>query len=80
MYPIPPRGPFGESVSLGSRQFPPVTLPCELEWLLPQDAESIYFLVERPEGSGRGIHWRSGSQRLFGPFTSTGFPSELAMD
>ncbi len=40
----------------------------------------IYFLVERPEGSGRGIHWRSGSQRLFGPFTSADFPSKLAMD
>ena len=76
----PPRGPYGESVSLGSRQFPPVTLASELEWLLPHDAESIYFLVERPEGSGRGIHWRSGSQRLFGPFTSADFPSKLAMD
>jgi hypothetical protein len=76
----PPRGPRGETVSLGSRQFPPVTLASELEWLLPHDAESIYFLVERPDGSGRGIHWRSGRQRLFGPFTSADFPSELAMD
>jgi hypothetical protein len=76
----PPRGPGGGTVSLGSRQFPPVALGSEVEWLLPPDAESVYFLVERPADAGRGVKWRSGHQRLFGPFTSTDFPPELVMD
>jgi hypothetical protein len=76
----PYRGPQGEPVSLGSRQFPPVTLGSGVAWLLPPDAESVYFLVERPDGSGRGVHWRSGRQRLFGPFTAEAFPSELVVD
>ena len=76
----PPVGPQGEPVSLGSRQFPPVTLGTELEWLLAHDAHSIHFLVERPADDGRGIEWRSGRQTLFGPFRSTEIPSELVMD
>jgi hypothetical protein len=76
----PPVGPRGEPVSLGSRQFPPVALGSELEWLLPHEAHSIYFLVERPSGSSRGTGWRSGHQRLFGPFTSAEIPAELIMD
>ena len=76
----PPFGPGGQRVALGSRQFPPVALGSEMEWLLPREAKSIYFLVERAVGSGRGSEWRSGHQRLFGPFTSTEFPAELIMD
>lgn len=74
---LPPVGPEGEPVSLGSRQFPPVTLDSDVEWLLPHEARDVYFLVERPAGSGRGIEWGSGQQRLFGPFTSADLPAEL---
>ena len=77
---LPPVGPEGEPVSLGSRQFPPVTLGSESEWLLPNEGQSIYFLVERPVGPGRGRNWRSGNQNLFGPFTSAKVPAELIMD
>jgi len=77
---LPPVGPFGEPVALGSRQFPPVVLGSEVEWLLPLEAESLYFLVERPVGSTLGGNWRSGYQRLFGPFTSDNLPTELTMD
>ncbi|NOX58712.1 MAG: hypothetical protein GXP29_07630 [Planctomycetes bacterium] len=77
---LPPVGPRGEPVSLGSRQFPPVALGSELDWLLPHEAHSIYFLVERPSGTGRGTEWRSGHQRLFGPFISAELPAELIMD
>jgi hypothetical protein len=76
----PPVGPVGEPVSLGSRQFPPVALGSEMEWLLPHEARGVYFLVERPSGSGRGTEWRSGRQRLFGPFTSPELPAELIME
>ena len=77
---IPPVGPSGEPVSLGSRQFPPVTLGHDVDWLVPHESHSIYFLVERPSGPGRGREWRSGRQRLFGPFTSAGIPAELILD
>ena len=76
----PPVGPQGEPVSLGSRQFPPVVLGSELEWLLPHEARDVHFLVERPDGPGRGTDWRSGRQRLFGPFTAAEFPAELVLD
>ena len=76
----PPVGPQGEPVSLGSRQFPPVALGSEVAWLLPHEAHSIYFLVERPLGSGRGTEWRSGPQQLFGPFALAEFPAELVMN
>lgn len=76
----PPVGPEGEPVSLGSRQFPPVDLDSDVEWLLPHEAQGVYFLVERPAGSGRGTEWRSGQQRLFGPFTSAELPTELIME
>lgn len=77
---LPPVGPSGEPVSLGSRQFPAVALGSETEWLLPQEADSIYFLVERPDGPARGVDWRRGHQRLFGPFTAPDIPAELFMD
>jgi len=73
----PPVGPFGEPVSLGSSQFPPVTLGSEMEWLVPRTAQEVYFLAERPAGVGRGREWRSGQQSLFGPFTSAELPTEL---
>lgn len=76
----PPVGPFGEPVSLGSGQFPPVALDSEMEWLVPYTAQGIYFLVERSAGSGRGLEWRSGQQSLFGPFTSTELPTELIVE
>lgn len=76
---LPPTGPYGEPVSLGSRQFPPVELGSEMEWLVPVGADSIYFLVERPDGPGRGKLWRSGQQRLIGPFIPTDLPAELIM-
>jgi hypothetical protein len=51
-----------------------------VEWLLPPEAQSIYFLLERPVGSGPATEWRSGRQRLFGPFVSSELPDELSMD
>ncbi|RLA43450.1 MAG: hypothetical protein DRR42_21740 [Gammaproteobacteria bacterium] len=77
---LPHVGPSGEPVSLGSRQFPPVALGSEMEWLLPLKAQSLYFLVERPVGPALEPEWRGGYQRLFGPFTSSNLPTELTMD
>lgn len=76
----PPVGPRGEPVSLGSGQFPPVALDSDMEWLIPHKAQGIYFLVERPDGPGRGTEWRSGQQKLFGPFTSAALPAELIVE
>lgn len=77
---LPPVGPRGESVSLGSRQFPPIALGSAMEWLLPRDTQDLYFLVERPADAARGKEWRSGRQQLFGPFPSKGVPSEFVVD
>lgn len=77
---LPPVGPYGEPVSLGSRQFPDTALHSDIDWLLPRDAREIYFLVERPEGPGRGLDWRSGPQRRFGPYTVAELPAELRLD
>ena len=77
---LPPVGHNGGRVSLGSKQFPSMVLGNELDWLVPLEIESIYFLVERPSESGQGNGWWSGRQRLFGPFSSTDLPSELLMD
>ena len=76
----PPVGPAGERIALGSRQFPPLPLGSEVEWLLPHDAEAVHFLVERPDGPVVDGVWRSGRQRLFGPFTSKDLPAVLMMD
>jgi hypothetical protein len=76
----PPVGPGGGRVALGSRQFPPVSLGSEVEWLLPHDARAVHFLVERPRDPGGNGPWRTGRQRLFGPFTSATLPAELRMD
>jgi hypothetical protein len=77
---LPPVGPAGGRMELGSRQFPPVPLGAEVEWLLPRAAPSVYFLVERPLDPGREGTWRTGSQQLFGPFTSATLPAELSVD
>lgn len=91
---LPPVGPQGEPISLGSRQFPDIVLGGEVEWLLPLDAVSVYFLVERSLDSdsssdsvetldptnGRKVAWRSGRQQLFGPFTAETLPAELVLD
>ena len=77
---LPPVGPRGEPVSLGSRQFPPVALGSEMEWLLQPEVQSLYFLVERPVGPAHEPQWRGGYQRLFGPFSSPDLPTELIMD
>ena len=76
----PPVGPYGGAVSLGSRQFPTIPLGIEVEWLLPNEGQSIYFLVEQPSGSGGGTKWVSGQQQLFGPFTSAEAPALLTID
>ena len=76
----PPVGPFGEPVSLGSRQFPPVALGSETAWLMPNDSHSVYFVVERPSGFEGGPQWLGGHQRQFGPFTAARLPAELIMD
>lgn len=76
----PPVGPQGEPVSLGSRQFPPVELGSTMEWLVPAEAQSVYFLVERPADEKRGRHWRSGHQQLFGPYRSSQLPTKILMD
>ncbi len=76
----PHRGPQGELPSLGSKQFPAVELGSEVEWLLPPDARAVHFLVERPEGPGRGVDWRSGAQQVFGPYESASFPLDLELD
>ena len=76
----PPVGPFGEPVSLGSRQFPPVALGSETAWLMPNDAHSIYFVVERPSGFDGEPQWLGGHQRQFGPFAAARLPAELVMD
>lgn len=77
----PPVGPQGEPIALGSRQFPPVELGSRVEWLLPRkETEPIYFVVERPADPGEDGVWRSGHQRVFGPFSRQTLPSELRMD
>ena len=74
---LPPVGPHGEPIALGSRQFPPVPLGSEVEWLLPHEAQLIYFLVERPDRDGQ---WRGGRQQLFGPCRLATLPDELAVE
>ena len=77
---LPPVGPQGESVSLGSRQFPNIPLGSEIEWLVPNGAREVYFLVERPHPETLPGEWRSGHQRLFGPYSTKTLPFELVMD
>ncbi len=77
---LPPVGPQGQRVSLGSRQFPAIPLGSEIEWLLPRESEPVYFLIERPADAGRGRDWRTGAQQLFGPFPRSELPVELLMD
>ncbi len=73
-------GPPPTGVALGSRQFPERSLGEELEWLLTPEGEAVYFLVEEPDDSGRGLAWRGGRQHLFGPFSTASLPGELILD
>jgi len=74
-------GPPPDGVALGSRQFPPVPIDSEVEWLVPPNASSIYFLVERPAEStgGAGGVWREGEQYRFGPFEASALPTTLEL-
>lgn len=76
----PHTGPQGEFPSLGSKQFPTYEIDQPIEWVLPPDVRNVYFLVERPDGAGRGTNWQTGAQQLFGPFDSSSFPVELILD
>lgn len=76
----PHRGPLGELPALGSKQFPTLELGREIEWLLPPDASAVHFLVERPDGPGRGRHWRGGPQQVFGPYDASEPPLELVLN
>lgn len=67
----------GNLPSLGSRQFPEVPAGQEMTWLLPSELDTAYFLVEEPVDERRGREWRSGKQKLFGPFRSSELPAEL---
>jgi len=73
-------GPPLPDVALGSRQFPPVPVGSELEWLLPLDEATIYFLVEHASGPNPETDWMGGPQQLFGPFSSRQLPGELVLD
>lgn len=76
---LPPVGPGGESVSLGSKQFPTGAIDQVQEWLVPLEGDSWYFLVERPAKPKQPGYWQSGYQKLFGPFTSSELPTELKL-
>lgn len=81
MWPRPPaKGPYGGNVSLGSKQFPTRAIGEEQEWLVSPKAKAIYFLVERRAEGEQDGGWRSGPQRLFGPFTPADLPTELRID
>lgn len=73
-------GPPPPSVALGSRQFPPVSVGTSQEWLVPSDAEEIYFLVERPRDPDPAAPWWEGAQQRFGPFTAESLPAALTLD
>ena len=69
-----------DGVALGSRQFPPIAVGSEMEWLVPLDAEDVHFLVEQAADAGRGLDWRTGPQQLFGPFDADRLPAELVLE
>ncbi len=73
----PARDFTGSLPSLGSRQFPEIEAGKEMNWLLPSEFDTAYFLVEEPADERRGREWRSGKQKLFGPFRSSDLPTEL---
>ena len=76
----PQTGPLGSLPSLGSKQFPPLELGSEVEWLLPPGISAVYLLVERTDGPGHTTNWRGGKQQLFGPYESSMFPLELVLN
>ena len=75
-----PKTDFAGSLpSLGSRQFPEIETGNEMDLLLPSEFDAAYFLVEAPADKRRGKEWRSGKQKLFGPFRSSELPAELRL-
>jgi len=70
----------GNLPSLGSRQFPEIAAGLETNWLIPSEFDTVYFLVEEPADERRGREWRTGKQKLFGPFRLSEFPNELKME
>ena len=73
----PARDFAGSLPSLGSRQFPEIEAGKEMNWLLPSEFDTAYFLVEEAANERRGREWRGGKQKLFGPFRSSELPTEL---
>lgn len=74
-----PRGPLGSHPSLGSAQFEERELPHNAQWLLPIEAESFSFLVERPLDDARGRNWRSGAQHVYGPYAAEALPNRFTI-
>lgn len=68
---------LGSLPSLGSRQFSEIEAGKEMDWLIPAEFDTAYFLVEEPADKRRGQKWRSGKQELFGPFRSTKLPNQF---
>lgn len=67
----------GSLPSLGSRQFLEIDAGKEMNWLVPSQFDTAYFLVEEPADKRRGREWKSGQQQLFGPFSSAELPAKL---
>lgn len=67
-------------VSMASRQFPELRIGDTMEWLVPEEAEAIYFMSERPADEGRGLEWRSGKKTLIGPFRVDALPEEIVVE
>lgn len=76
----PHTGPRGELPSLGSKQFPSAELGSEVEWLLPPDADDIFFIVELSDEPSPSLDWKSDAQYLFGPYETSAFPLELVLE
>ena len=75
-----PKTDFAGSLpSLGSRQFAEIEAGKEMALRLHSEFEGAYFLVEAPADKRRGREWRSGKQKLFGPFRSSELPPELKL-
>lgn len=67
-------------VSMASRQFPELQTGDTMEWLVPKEAEAVYFMSERPADDGRGLEWKSGKKTLVGPFGLGELPGELVVE
>lgn len=74
---LPPVGPQGGTVGLGSRQFPPIAVGEEITWILPPDAVDVHVLVEHPNPDGV---WFGGRQEIFGPYRAEDLPHALVLE